>query len=63
MPDFFHLGWPGYLNIPSELVTKIMETLIRENDASIRSLSHHDYIIAWISALPAEMAVAEPMLD
>lgn len=42
---------------------KMMEALIRENDASIRSLSYHDYTIAWISALPTEMAVAEAMLD
>ncbi|KAF3397352.1 hypothetical protein DPV78_007813 [Talaromyces pinophilus] len=40
-----------------------MEALIRESDASIRSLSHHDYTMAWISALPTEMAVAEAMLD
>lgn len=40
-----------------------MKALIRDNNDPNRSLSHHDYTIAWISALPTEMAVAEAMLD
>uniref|UniRef100_A0A093VRU7 Ankyrin repeat and KH domain-containing protein mask n=2 Tax=Talaromyces marneffei PM1 TaxID=1077442 RepID=A0A093VRU7_TALMA len=40
-----------------------MEAPIHEDNASYRSLSHRDYTIAWISALPTEMAVAEAMLD
>ena len=31
--------------------------------ATSRRFSHNDYTIAWISALPLEMAVAEAMLD
>jgi hypothetical protein len=47
----------------SQLMTRNMKALIRENNDLNRSFSHHDYTIAWISALPTEMAVAEAMLD
>jgi nucleoside phosphorylase len=40
-----------------------MKRFIRENNYSNRGFSHIDYTIAWISALPTEMAVAEAMLD
>ena len=31
--------------------------------ATARSLHHHDYTVAWVCALPLEMAVAKAMLD
>ena len=31
--------------------------------ATMRSLRHHDYTVAWVCALPLEMAAAKSMLD
>lgn len=40
-----------------------MKKLTREDNDINKHLSHDDFTIAWISALPAELAAAEGMLD